>query len=326
MRAVILALALVLPGTLRAQSPVTSLADGHEGIIYFASSTPTGPDQYLGAPQQAPPAVVSGTLHVPASGGLVPAVVLTHSAGGVSKDRDLAWADRFNARGMATFVVDSFGPRDVKSFANQPSSFASVADVYAALHLLTTHPRIDAARIALMGFSRGGTVALAVALEPVRRIGAADGARFAAHVALYPGCNTRYVAAETTGAPILMLLAGADDQAPPEPCRRYGAWFRSKGEPINIVEYPGAHHLFDGTEPVQFIAEAVTAANCDLEYDTDARALHRTDTGALLVGGQVGAYFRTCASRGVHIGGDPEARVAAEAEIATFFNATLHLQ
>ena len=73
------------------------------------------------------------------------------------QDRDLAWADRFIASGMATFVVDSFSPRGVKGFARQPSFFASVADLYAALHLLRTHPRIDPARIALMGFSARGT-------------------------------------------------------------------------------------------------------------------------------------------------------------------------
>jgi dienelactone hydrolase len=325
MRALILALALVLPGTLWAEPPVVSLADGRDGTIFFASSTPTGSDQYLGEPQGAPAVVVSGVLRLPAGAGKVPAIVLTHSAGGVSKDRDLVWADRFIANGMATFVVDSFGPRDVKGFANQPSSFASVADVFAALRLLGTHPRIDATRIALMGFSRGGTVALAAALEPVRRIGAPGDARFAAHVALYPGCNTRYVAAEITGAPILMLLAGADDQAPPDPCRRWGAWFQAKGKPIKVVEYPGAYHLFDGTEPVHPVAEAVTAASCDLEYDTDARALHRTDSGAVLAGAEIGAYFRTCASRGVHVGVDPEARAGAQREIAAFFKAALRL-
>jgi hypothetical protein len=66
-------------------------------------------------------------------------------------------------------------------------------------------------------------------------------------------------------------------------------------------------------------------ASCDLEYDTDARALHRTDTGAVLAGAEIGAYFRTCASRGVHVGGDPEARAGAQREIAAFFKAALRL-
>ena len=58
MRALILALALILPETLLAQAPMTTLADGGDGTIFFTSSTPTGPDQYLGEPQEAPAAVV----------------------------------------------------------------------------------------------------------------------------------------------------------------------------------------------------------------------------------------------------------------------------
>src|SRR5262245_10396935 len=325
MRVVFLILVLLLPRPLWAQSPLASLADGRDGIVLFKSSTPTGFDQYLGAPTSASEAVVSGVLRLPAGSGRVPAIVLTHSAGGVAQDRDLAWADRFNSMGIATFVVDSFGSRGVRGFANQPSFVASIADVHAALGLLASHPRIDTKRIGLMGFSRGGTVSLTAALEPVHRIGAQTGTRFVAHIALYPGCNTRYLAEETTRAPILMLLGGADDQTPPEPCRRYGAWFAAKGVPVKVVEYPGAHHLFDGAEPVKFIAQAGTAASCDMEYNTDTRTLRRADTGEVLAGAQITAYFASCSGRGVHIGGDAAARAAAEREVTVFLKAALDL-
>jgi dienelactone hydrolase len=63
---------------------------------------------------------------LPAGSEPVPAVVLSHSAGGVSADRDLAWAERFTSIGIAVFVVDSFTSRGV---ANQPDFAASVADV-----------------------------------------------------------------------------------------------------------------------------------------------------------------------------------------------------
>src|SRR5580704_1715669 len=147
----ILALALIFPDALRAESAVVSLTDGRDGTIFFASSTPTDLDSYLGAAKRAE-AVVSGFLRFPGGTGPVPAIVLSHSAGGVSRDRDLAWAERFTSWGMAAFVVDSFTSRGVKGFGNQPSFAASVADVYAALRLLATHPRIDPARVALMGF------------------------------------------------------------------------------------------------------------------------------------------------------------------------------
>jgi dienelactone hydrolase len=123
-----------------------------------------------------------------------------------------------------------------------------------------------------------------------------------------------------------MLLGGADDQAPPEPCRRWGEWFRNLGAEIKVVTYPGAHHLFDGTSPLQFIPDVETAGTCDTEFDIESRVLRRTDTGAELAGKQIGAYFDTCSARGVHIGGNSDARAGAEREIATFFKNTLRRQ
>jgi dienelactone hydrolase len=319
-----LALFLAFPGGgPRAELPVASLADGRTGNIPFASATPEGPEAYLAELQSSPAIVVSGELRMPAGTERVPAIVLTHSAGGISSDRDLVWAERFVAGGMASFVIDSFGPRGVKSFANQPSFTATLADAYAALRLLLTHPRIDPDRIVLMGFSRGGTVSLVAALEPMRRRALPDGARFAAHVALYPGCTTRYLAGETSGAPVLMLLGGADDQAPPGPCRRWAEWFRTKGTAVHLVEYPNARHLFDGSAPIQFIAEASSAGGCDLEYDVDARRLRRTDTETALVGSAIQAYMRGCVTRGVHVGSDPEARREAPREVAAFLKQAL---
>src|SRR6516165_8846029 len=49
MRILALALALIFPGPLRAESAVVSLADGRDGSILFASSTPTGLNAYLSA-------------------------------------------------------------------------------------------------------------------------------------------------------------------------------------------------------------------------------------------------------------------------------------
>ena len=98
-------------------------------------------------------------------------MVIAHGSGGILAGREDAWAARLNGLGIATFVVDSFAPRGLSSTARDQSrlsTMANLADALAALKLLATHPRIDPARIGVMGFSRGGQVALYSSLEPLR--------------------------------------------------------------------------------------------------------------------------------------------------------------
>jgi dienelactone hydrolase len=246
-------LALVLPlGALPdagAQEAVTSLADGRAGKIHFASQTPAGYFA-LARRESNPKVVVFGTLRLPPpSAGRVPAMVIAHGSAGVDQ-RESWWAETLTKLGLATFVVDSFTPRGVRQTAtdqSQLSTAANVADALAALRLLGTHPRIDPQRVGVIGFSKGGQVALYSALEPFRRAVIDDDARFAAHVALYPYSNDWYTAARVTGAPMLLLLGGRDDYTPAEACRGYAEWFKAAGGDTTVIVYPDAYHDFDDT-------------------------------------------------------------------------------
>ncbi|MCZ7655921.1 MAG: hypothetical protein M5R42_19135 [Rhodocyclaceae bacterium] len=60
-------------------------------------------------------------------------------------------------------VIDSFGPRGVMSTADDQTRVTTtqmLQDAYGALVFLADDKRIDSARIGVMGFSKGGTVAL----------------------------------------------------------------------------------------------------------------------------------------------------------------------
>ncbi|MEO8560294.1 MAG: alpha/beta hydrolase fold domain-containing protein, partial [Rhodospirillales bacterium] len=214
-RAIPLAAALVVAwaasSAVQAQ-PVTSLADGGSGHIEFESVTPGNMLDYLRRLYAQPRSVVVGELMLPAEGANLPAVVIVHGPGGASKGREFAWAARLNSWGVAAFVLDSFAPRGILQTATDQmtlNTLAMSADALSALKLLATHPRIDPKRIAVMGFAKGGNVALNTALEPIRRAVIGSELRFAAHIAFYPACNIRLVSAMVDGSPILHLHGDA---------------------------------------------------------------------------------------------------------------------
>ena len=89
-------------------------------------------------------------------------MVVVHGSSGVVRN-DWEWATRLNDMGVATFVIDNFTGRGVIETATDRSRLSPVADVagaLAALRLLATHPSIDPSRIGVIGFSRGGSVAI----------------------------------------------------------------------------------------------------------------------------------------------------------------------
>ena len=140
------------------------------GVYAFASSTPKAlPD--LVKPGASGGAVnIVGHLFLPQGSGKVPVVLLMHGSGGIYNAMLGYWPKLLNAQGIAVFSLDRFGPRGVKSTAEDQSQVpfaADVADAFAALRLLASHPRIDAKRIAIMGFSRGGVASWRTAVERI---------------------------------------------------------------------------------------------------------------------------------------------------------------
>ena len=292
--------------------------------IAFPSLTPTGPSDLVAGRGAA--VTIEGELALPEGAQPAPAVVLLHGSGGVSQGREHAWAERLGRLGYATFIVDSFGPRGIRATGTdqrQLSTMANAADALAALKLLAAHPRIDPARIAAMGFSRGGQAALYAALEPLRRGAGVGELRFAAHVALYPSCSLPYHAAATTGAPILFALGGADDYTPPQACLAYAAWFRSRGSETRVEVYDGAYHGFDSPDPPRRYARLQSARDCAAVIELEPTRMRLPDGSALEDADAIDRYIRGCVARGATFGGDPAALARAEADVADFLRRSL---
>lgn len=156
-----------------------------------------------------------------------------------------------------------------------------IGDAYRALEFLATHPRIDPARIAVMGFSKGGAVALYAALTRFQRLHGPAGTQFALHIAFYPPCYYRYLGElAVTDRPIRVFHGTADDLAPIEPCRAYVERLRRAGADAQINEYAGAHHGFDrpSAAPVRHIPREQNASRCFWEERLEGHLVNR-DTG-----------------------------------------------
>jgi dienelactone hydrolase len=201
-----------------------------------------------------------------------PAVIVVHTIAGYRDDSEGYAATELRKAGFATLTYDSFAARGTTGPALSGSSGylpIGVADAYAALRFLSGEPRIDANRIAIIGFSYGGEVAHLAAFETLRAT-LDSGGRFAAHVAFYPGGSFGAIAepGAYTGSPVLMLLGGKDDNLPVTKIQNYLTYARAAGAPapIEIVVYPSAYHAWTvpGLTTARFYPDYVSTKKCPL--------------------------------------------------------------
>jgi uncharacterized protein len=108
---------------------------------------------------------LAGTLYLPAGGGRVPAVVVTHGAAMPTRDYRLYThlTQALPAMGIAVLVYDRRGSGGSGN-GKVAAGFELLADdAIAGQHALARHPRIDPARIGFWGLSQGGWLAVLAA-------------------------------------------------------------------------------------------------------------------------------------------------------------------
>ncbi len=296
------------------------------GVYSFASSTPKAlPD--LVRPGTSGEAVnIVGHLFLPQGSSQVPAVLLMHGSGGIYNAMLNYWPKLLNAQGIAVFSLDRFGPRGVKSTAEDQSQVpfaADVADAFAALRLLATHPRIDPQHIAIMGFSRGGVASWRTAVE---RIIAAqelpNGLRFVAHIQMYSaGCSGMLRLMVKPGvfskAPELWIHGEADDYTPIGACQDYSKHIGEAGTPVEFVSLPGAYHKFDDDDQRRITLRGAqrTVDNCPLEMDINTFATFDRNTGQRLSRLDYFKAVKSCSTLGATVQGNNSAEKAGKATV-----------
>ena len=228
--------------------------------------------------QKGQPVQVTAEIYRPAKTGPVPAMVIHHGSGGVSDPREGRFAREMVAMGVAAVVIDSFKPRGVTSTVHDQSAVTGQdfnLDALMALKALGTNSRIDRAHVGIMGFSKGGTSALMASHEQlVAAAGIPAGLHYALHVPFYPACAIQYYQPRTTGAPIYMLLGGADTYVGTEPCQTYADALRAAGARIDVKVYPNAPHGFDGSRPYS-IGAGENYSQCVLQQQADRSWIER---------------------------------------------------
>jgi dienelactone hydrolase len=231
-----------------------------------------------------------------------PAVLALHGCGGLYakggalSSRYRETADTLHAAGYAVLMPDSFGSRNLSDVCQTRYSDRTVGvndrvqDARAALVWLAAQPGVDARRIGVLGWSNGGTTALNL-LEQRRTHPQAGEPALAGAAVFYPGCIPLLKRkAEIEGVPLLMQLGALDDWTPAQPCVDWAATQKARaGSDVTVHVYEGSYHGFDGTAPVRLRG--------DVPNGTSAK--------------------------GVHQGGNPQARTHSLAALQAFWSRVL---
>lgn len=273
MKCLLLAAALGLSGICASAAPLSELSSGQTGRIEFQSITPQSIWTYARKNMTDTKTVtVWGDLLMPKNTvGKVPAVVYSHGSTGATAAAFDVWAKELNNAGVAIFVVDSFKPRGIsetQTDQGQVSPSAQISDARNALKLLATHPQIDANRIYNMGFSRGGSIAYYTAWPMYQRPVDTAGAKFAGHIAVYPGvCEIRYRADanDKATAPILVALGTKDVSTNEVTCKQYMAEVTAAGNSVTVKTYEGAYHGWDTLNRFGYYQNSHTSFDCNME-------------------------------------------------------------
>ena len=207
------------------------------------------------------------------SSGKAPTVLIAHGCDGARLPVYREWARQISSWGYNAIVVDSYSKRGIGNTCNNTGAeiLRQGADDLIKTAAWVQEQEWHSGKIGMIGFSRGGSVALTVANQDLLLKGnvlkAGESSKVAAIVAYYPWCF-KGSHTDKPNAPTLLLLGAKDDWTPMSQCN-----IAAKTDPnyqINI--YPNAGHAFDMNYPTR------TVFGHYLFYDHEADVASRKAT------------------------------------------------
>ena len=200
---------------------------------------------------------LSSQLFRPTGSSAAPAIAIFHGCGGPGQNT-ARMAGLLASWGYVALVVDSFSTRGLsdvcgRNWPTQADAEARAHDIDAALAWLGKQGFVDSKRLAFMGYSYGGGVAMLRALS-VQPAGAAPIARAA--ILVYPDCALADPLGPKLGVrqPTLFAMGALDDWTPVPQCQAVIGRVVQGRELIETRIYEGAHHSFDALGlPVRYL-------------------------------------------------------------------------
>ena len=244
-----------------ANHPVRDFVRGFLSVLlWLCCATPVLAQQAMRVPVEQTGRTVQLTaqLYRPASPQPAPAVAIFHGCGGVGVN-NTRMAELLKDWGYVALVVDSFSARGLKdvcgrNWPNQTAAEERARDIDAALAWLGKQSFVDARRLAFMGYSYGGGVAMLRALSPGSDTTGPSPARAA--ILVYPDCAL----ADALGTklavrqPTLLAMGALDDWTPVSQCKAVIDRIVQGRDLIETHIYEGAHHSFDALGlPVRYL-------------------------------------------------------------------------
>lgn len=235
---------------------------------------------------------VKGYLYKSANAsGKLPAVVMLHGRGGAYSSlakgkydastlsaRHKMWGTLLAQNGYAALMVDDFGPMGYPdgfgrfTYQDRPAALNEVTmrplHAYGALRYLQSRPDIVGNRVALLGWSNGGSATLAAMADDkpgdMRKIG------FAIGIPVYPGCGLKNAFAKGYKPyhPVRVFMGSGDEEVSPALCERFVSRSKAKGGDITIRMFKDATHSYDtpikSRQSVPANAEAKAATETEI--------------------------------------------------------------
>lgn len=240
-----------------------------------AATTPTTPQAAAPAIETKEVAYDGGGAHMkgfiayPATQAKRPGVLVVHEWWGLN-DYARSRAHKLAEMGYVALAIDMYGdgktathPDDAKKFMTETISNLdnAVQRFQAAQALLAADPRVDAGKLAAIGYCFGGAVVLHMARIGDNGLGA---------VASFHGNLVAQAQMQKDGYTGQMLVAtgGADPFVPPEQVEAFKQEMAAANQNYELVIYPDAKHAFTNPDAT----EAGKKFKLPLEYNAAADA------------------------------------------------------